>query len=209
MNKLIIICGGDRLGKGSLVKGLAEYFDYKNITVRHCDKPPKNLVQTEVLDYQIKAFEEEFNLIIYTQCMNRKFLYHDNIMIYDRFYLGEYVYGQMFRNYDAKLIKAHILALEESYIKMALKYSNVYLITLTADPKFFYSREDGKSFSNNIEDKTRELELFKEAHNFSMIPNKLLVKVDHPFDVTGEIGFSFRGKEQILNEVIEFIDGKK
>jgi thymidylate kinase len=196
MNKLIVICGGDRLGKGTLIKGLCETFDYKNITIRHCDKPPKDLLNDQILDYQLKAFEQEFELIHYVQTMNRKFMYHDNIIIYDRFHLGEFVYGQLFRNYDANLLKTKILALEEKNLRNNIWFEP-YLITLTADSEFFLNKEDGNSFSKNLEEKTKELQLFKETHDFSVIKNKLLVKVD-------ENG-SFRSKEEILNEVINFI----
>jgi thymidylate kinase len=196
MNKLIIIESGDRLGKGTLIKGLCEYFDYKNITVRHCDKPPKDLTPKESFDFQFKCFEQEFKLIDYLSHINKKFTYHDNIIIYDRFYLGEFVYGQMFRNNDPNQIKNKILALEHYYLKHNL-WLDVYLITLTADPQFFLEREDGNSFSKNLEEKTKELELFKKAHEFSMIKNKLLINVDKNKE--------FRGKLQILDEVINFI----
>ncbi len=35
-----------------------------------------------------------------------------------------------------------------------------------------------QTFSKTLEEKTRELKLFEEVHNFSLIKNKLLVKVD-------------------------------
>ena len=33
--KLLIIEGGDQLGKSSLIKGLCEHFNYDNVTIRH------------------------------------------------------------------------------------------------------------------------------------------------------------------------------
>lgn len=207
MNKLIVIESGDRLGKGTLIGGLCKYFDYKNIAIRHCDKPFKNIPENEILDYQFKIFTQEFELIRYIQMMNRKFMYHDNIIIYDRFYLGEYVYGQMFRNYSAELIKNNILDLEKNYINELLINNEVYLITLTASPEFFNSREsDGHELSKTLYEKTKELELFKEAHDFSIIPNKLLLKVDKPITELYYTGpGEFRTKQDILDEVINFI----
>ena len=61
--KLIIIEGGDRLGKTSLIKGLCEYFNYDNITIRHFGKPPMNLSSEDVLDFQFKCFNYEGNLM--------------------------------------------------------------------------------------------------------------------------------------------------
>ncbi len=123
-------------------------------------------------------------------------------MIWNRSHLGEYVYSQMFRGGNPQFIKEKLIDYEIGW----LTYNDLdtYLITLTADPKFFHSKEDGHSFSQKLEDKTKELELFKEAHEFSMIDHKLLVKVDQPFDITGEIGSSFKTKKEILDQVIEF-----
>jgi len=197
MTKLLIICGGDRLGKGSIIKNLCNYYDYKNIIIRHCDKPPTNL-KNNILDYQFKVFTQELNFIIYVKNMNRNLMYHDNIIIYDRFYLGEYVYGSMFRGYDKQLIKNKILDLEKKYL-----YENdefiPYLITLIADPEFFNSRKsDSHELSKTLEQKTKELKLFKEAHEFSIIKNKHLIKVDKDC--------IFREKSDILNEAINFIN---
>jgi len=198
MNKLVIIESGDRLGKGSLIKGICEYYDYKNITIRHCDKPPKNLSSLESSDFQFKCFEQECELISEISHLNSKYSYHNNIIIYDRFYPGEYVYSQMFRNGDPSKIKNKMLDLERKYITTN-RWITPYLITLTADPNFFLSKEDGKSFSQNIEQKSKELSLFKEVHEFSKIKNKLIIKVDNGNN-------EFRFKSDILNEAIEFIE---
>jgi len=195
-NKLLIIESGDNLGKTSLIEGLCKHFNYKNIIVRHCDKPLKNLSLNEVLDFQFKCFEQEFQMVKYIQGMNRKFMYHDNIIIYDRFYLGEYVYGHLFRNQNISVLKNKILTLEEKYIK-SFNWCDVYLITLTAEPEFFLKKEDGNSFSQDLLSKTKELELFKEVYEFSIIKNKLIIKVD-------ENGI-FRGKYEILSDVLDFI----
>jgi thymidylate kinase len=213
MNKLIIICGSDRLGKTSLIKGLCEYYDYKNIIIRHCDKPPKNLSAKDTLNFQFKCFKQEFKLITYVNSLDDKFCYHNNIIIYDRFHLGEYVYSQMFRGGDAKELKKRLIKFEEGFIS-----HEVYLITLTADPEFFNSREsDGHELSKTLDQKSKELELFKEAHNFSIVPNKLLLKVDkevsaykqHREDLEFlENTNIFRTKEDILNEVLTFTNIK-
>jgi thymidylate kinase len=198
--KLILLEGGDRLGKSSLIEGLCKYFNFDNVIIRHFGKPPEGLSPKEVLDYQFKCFNNEAQLVheIKRLFHYTKYSYYNDIIIWNRAHLGEYVYSQMFRNGDPKELKEKLLFWE----KFNLNYKNepyfqVYLITLIADPEFFLSREDGNSFSKCLEEKTKELELFKEAHNFSVIENKLLVKVDKERQ--------FRTKEEILNEVINFI----
>jgi thymidylate kinase len=194
MTKLIIVEGSDRLGKGSLIKRLCEYYDYKNVTIRHCDKPPKNLSQKEVLNFQFKCFNQEKALIYDIINMNNKFSYHDNIIIYDRFYLGEYVYSQMFREGDPEILKEKLIKFEEDFLSY-----DVTLITLTADPEFALDKEDGQSFSQNLEEKTKEIKLFEEAHDFSLIKSKLWLRVD---DNEG----NFRSKKEIFNDIINFIE---
>jgi thymidylate kinase len=197
--KLLIIEGGDQLGKSSLIKGLCEHFNYDNVTIRHFGKPPKDLTSQKALSFQIECFHEEIDLYkAFRRKSWSKHNYFPNKLIWNRSHLGEYVYGQMFRGVKKEIL-LHVLENFERHALHCLINNDIYLITLTADPEFFHSKEDGNSFSNNIEDKTKELELFKEIHNFSLIRNKCLIKVDDQF---GE----FRPKEAILNEVIYFIN---
>ena len=201
--KLIIIEGGDRLGKNSLIEGICKSINYENVTIRHFGKPPKGMTPQEVLDFQFKCFDHEAHFIgkQYTLFENTKYKYFEETMIWNRSHLGEYVYSQMFRGGNAKELKDMLTAWE--IVKLNVeghRKLDIYLITLTADPDFFLSKEDGKSFSQNIEQKSKELELFKKAHEFSLIRNKLLLKVD----TKGQ----FREKHDILNEVIQFINPK-
>jgi predicted ATPase len=78
--------------------------------------------------------------------------------------------------------------------------SNVFLITLTAGGDFFLRQEDGNSFSQTLEQKEKELKLFKKVHHLSSIENKLLLKVDN----TG----NFRSKDKIFNEALDLIEGR-
>jgi len=215
--KFIIFEGGDRLGKSTFIEGLCKHYNYDNVTIRHFGKPPKGMTPEEVLDFQFKAFDKEMELFyqIYRNGTYDKYHYYPEILIWNRSHLGEYVYSQMFRGGKPEVLKNMLLEYERGFIS-----HKVYLITLTADPEFFYSKEDGNSFSNKLEDKTKELELFKEAHDFSIISNKLLVKVDQTIVTTDEsIEFLktkgikinkylniFRPKEELLNEVIQFIE---
>jgi len=193
--KHIIIEGGDRLGKDTLIRGIQDSYE-DNWTIRHFGKPPKGMSPKETLDFQFDVFYKEAIFVDYF--MNEfsdEYGYYDNSIIWNRSHLGEYVYSQMFRGIGKREIKERIKLFETRNLS-----SNMYLFTLTASPYFFLSKEDGDSFSQSLEQKTRELELFKEAHNLSIIPHKKIVKVDYE----GE----FRSKEKILETVINFINGK-
>ena len=193
--KHICIEGGDRLGKNTLIKGIYEALNYDNITIRHFGKPPKGLTPKESLDFQINAFYKEgfFIKLLNEHLNNDNLQYFENILIWNRSHLGEFVYGQMFRGLAKNDIKNKLLKFESSNLDL----ENTYLITLTAEPKFFFSKEDGQSFSQNLEQKERELKLFKEVHELSLIKNKKLIKVDK----NGQ----YKDKDIILGEVLEFL----
>jgi len=194
--KHFIIEGGDRLGKSTLIKHIAELYDYDNVSVRHFGKPPKKLAEDEeFLSYQIKCFYKEGYLLEYIKNLeNDIYGYYENIVIWNRSHLGEYVYGQMFRNNVPRNILNSLKTFEEKFI---LYNEDTYLILLTADPDFFLKKEDGNSFSKNLIQKTTELKLFKEVFEHSEISNKLIIKVDE----NGE----FISEEEIFNKVIELI----
>jgi thymidylate kinase len=210
--KLIILEGGDRLGKSTLIKGLCEHFKYDNVTIRHFGKPPEGMLPEDVLDFQFSAFHHELEIYLYMDLQGRsRYKYYPEKMIWNRSHLGEYVYSQMFRKGNPKVLKGKLLDYERHFVN-----DNVYLITLTADPDFFNERKcDGHELSKTIEQKTKELELFKEAHEFSVIPNKLLLKVDKEHGIPTGSGWImkgpnvFRTKEDILDEVLQFINEKQ
>jgi hypothetical protein len=168
------------------------------------------MTSQEVLNFQFKCFKKEYDLYryLYEFEIYDKYNYYPETVIWNRSHLGEYVYSQMFRGGKPEMLKNMLLEYERRFISF-----EVYLITLTADPEFFNSREsDGHELSKTIEEKTKELELFKEAHKFSIIANKHLLKVDMQTETSTGTGWImkspniFRPKEDILNEVIEFIN---
>jgi thymidylate kinase len=199
--KLIIIEGGDRLGKSTLIAKLAEHFNFDNVTVRHFGKPPKVFPEgVDPLTFQMECFYKEAFLVEQVKQMEEdEYNYYENIVIWNRAHLGEYVYGQMFRGLDPEQIKNALLNFEERF----LLYDdlNVSLILLTAEPEFFHKREDGNSLSKTIDQKTRELALFDEAFHNSSIDKKLRLKVN--------IDKEFLPKDFIFNKVIDFLKDEK
>lgn len=195
--KVICVEGGDNLGKDLLIKGLVKHFNSDNITIRHLGKPPKIFPEgITPLEFQSKCFEKEAYLIeSLRQMENDEYNYYENIVIFNRFIWGEYVYGQMFRGQDPKELKNYIYNFESRYL---IDHSDeTFLILLTANPEFFLSKEDGNSFSKNLEEKTRELQLFNKIFDLSQIDNKLRLQVNN--------GKKFYSKEQLLNSALDII----
>lgn len=196
--KHILIEGGDGLGKNTLIQRLCEYYDYNNVTIRHFDKPPKGLSPKACLDFQFNVFHKEafFVNLIKEQLDSDDFGYHENIVIWNRSHLGEFVYSQMFRGISQPDITRKLRKFEQS-AGFTDENNEIFLISLTASSKFFFEQEDGDSFSQSIEEKTKELELFKNAFNQSNIKNKLFITVNK--------GKSYKSRDIIFGEVLELL----
>ena len=192
--KHIIIESGDNLGKDTLIRGISQYFD--NVTIRHFGKPPKDLLIDEILDFQFNTFNKEALFVNEIRKLeDDKYKYYDNIVIWNRSHLGEFVYSQMFRGVMSHHITNKLKAFEQNAFSES---DDVYLVSLTSAPQFFLDNEDGKSFSKTLKEKTKELSLFKKIHNISIIKNKKMFKVDN---LKG-----FKNKDLILGEVLEFLN---
>lgn len=195
--KHIIIEGGDNLGKSLLIEGLSKHFNYDNVNIRHFGKPPRVFPENiSPLEFQAKCFLKEAHLVEYTRQLEEdEYCYYENIIIWNRAHLGEYVYGQMFREQDPKELKDYLHNFEIR--NLIHKSDETFLILLTADPEFFLKQEDGNSFSKDLKEKKRELQLFDEIFEESLIDNKLKIKVND--------GKEYVSKDHIFNSVLELI----
>lgn len=200
--KHIIIEGGDRLGKSTLIEGLIKHYNYDNVNIRHFGKPPKTLKEEnkDPLVFQAKCFSKEAELLEFTRQLEKdEHGYYENIMIWNRSHLGEYVYGQMFRNAEPKELEGYLAQYEIN--NLLSNPDETFLIQLTADPDFFLKQEDGQSFSQSIEEKTKELKLFDEIFEKSQIEYKLKIKVNNS-------NKSYFPKHYILWHVLDFLKYK-
>ena len=73
------------------------------------------------------------------------------------------------------------------------------MILLYADPEFVAAKDDGKSYSAKLEDKTKEIDAFLSAFEKSSIPKKIKIKVND--------GNNYVSQDAIYSEVNEFING--
>jgi len=158
---IIIFEGIDNVGKDTQIKLFQKYMFDKYMMNFHqlhysgfsSDKIEKN----ELLDMNYKLYSEMFDLI------NK----HDYNFILNRSHLGEYVYGNMYRGYDP----SYIFDLEKTRMIKEIK-----LILLLDSSESVISRDDGHSFTTNIEVKKKEIELFKEVFNRTLIKDKILIE---------------------------------
>lgn len=189
--KLLIIEGPDRCGKNTLIKNLTSQAE--NFVVRHFGSV-KGENDTEKRNFQFQFFKKEFELASLRPRfeMPDKERYPRDIWIWNRAHLGEFVYGKMYR--DTKP--------EEWVMKMESLFAmdidpSVYLLLLTADPEFLCKRDDGLSFTTDVEKKKKEIKNFEKAFNTSKIMNKKILNVSN--------GENYLDAAIILDEINKFL----
>lgn len=174
MNKIYIIEGQDRCGKSTAVDILRKTITNPKILVIHSAKPPRDVdVKQWTLDYY-------WNLrITITQLYLRGY-----DIILDRSWLGETVYGPLYRNVT--------IPLKELELPATFPQA---LLVLVDDASSIASRSDGLSMSDNIDMLENERSLFKHAFNSSCVANKELV--DWSYEV-----YSKQNLETLIKEMI-------
>jgi thymidylate kinase len=189
--KLLVVEGPDRCGKNTLIKNLTSQAE--NFVVRHFGSV-KGESDMEKRNFQFQFFKKEFELASLRSRfeMPDKERYPRDIWIWNRAHLGEFVYGKMYR--DTKP--------EEWVMKMESLFAmdidpSVHLLLLTADPEFLCKRDDGLSFTADVEKKKKEIENFEKAFNTSKIMNKKILNVSN--------GENYLDAAIILDEVNKFL----
>lgn len=158
----LIVEGCDRLGKSTLVDGLDKLlnanFDIAPGEVRHVHStyPPKGLTREEQIAYQKQSYDAEINLINTTNTIN----------IFDRFLLGEKIYGPKYRGYEPDYI---------NQFEERLDIHQTFLVVLTADVELVQSRYDGDFIK--YEDIKWLLDSYKTEFKLSRIIKKLELDV--------------------------------
>lgn len=179
--KIIIIEGPDNCGKSLLISKLIEHFS--TITLIHCSKPDFNK-------------KDELSLLYdtYANAINKN-KFNTNVLIFNRSWIGEYVYGYLYRNKKLEDIENMILNIEKNIVKN----NDVYYIQLiSSNIDLLLRNEDGFSLSNNSYEKIlNEVTLFKDIFNKSSLKNKKLIYINE--------NDKFRNFNDILNEVFNFL----
>ena len=180
--KLIIIEGTDNVGKDTIINQLLDR--YKDAKVYHCEKPKSKDAK--------EAAKEQYNsfLSLAKENINN----NNEIIIHNRSWYGEYVYGVKYRNNNENEVKKSILEFENILLSNIDDICLIMLLSNNSD--FLVKNDDGLSISKAkkelIEDETKR---FEEIFKFSTIPNKRIIYVNN--------GENWRTKEEIISEVYE------
>lgn len=178
---LLIFEGLDRVGKDTQIRLLQKYYYPKKMFHHfHYSGFSKNeYTPEEQLEFNKEFYEEMFELILTNKNKN---------IILNRSHLGEFVYGPLYRKYDP----SYIWNLEQKFL---LNYGrSVFLFTFIDEVDNLIKREDGKSFSLDVDSKKSEIMNFILATNFSSIPNKKIINING------------KSIEVVHSEIIEFLE---
>jgi hypothetical protein len=168
MTQVFIIEGPDRCGKGTIIENLIRCTNAQNYLILHSGKPnTKNLSIQQVKENQYYYNHNQIKLI-------KENYQNYDLIIFDRSYIGEYVYGNLYRSMNYTIEDMQEFE-KSSYINWLNKTNNcsLQLILVSDSPENRLSREDGNSLSGFKLGvmKSEEL-LFKEYFNASTIENK-------------------------------------
>ena len=190
MVKLLIIEGCDRTSKNTLIKNLTS--QYENYVVRHFGSPNgKN--NFEIRSWQYNSFKKEFDLA--SKRNDFSLMKEKGIWIWNRSHIGEAIYGKMYRNTNPD---DWIYKLESSY-NFHID-PQVYLLLMEAPAEFLCKRDDGLSFTSDVEKKKDELGLFRSAYDDSLILNKQIIDVSN--------GNEYLDQVIILDKVNKFLNNE-
>lgn len=208
---LIVFEGCDNLGKTTLIDSIvSDYRSQRDIVMIHSMGPGKNV--QDPFEYQKEIFFVLASKIQMLSSFENSFVpkTSQNIVLLDRSWFGEYVYGQIYRNEPSEEINRYVI---DRCCSMVSRKDNVYpvVVHLDADTEFIMKMDDGYSFSSDMVRSERlkhidnERILFDEA--FARIKENsgskfkyMKVKVDKD----GE----FRLKDELLNEIYDTIENK-
>lgn len=178
MKKLSILCEGpDNTGKSTQIRNIIDHFVNVQFIPGHFSNVRSLNTPESVIGYSIELYNNMFNATKH------------NSFIFDRAHLGEYVYGKIYRDYNAD----YIFSLEHKH-KCSTR-DDICLILFIDTPENLIARDDGLSFSIDPGVKKYEIERFVEAFNRSEIKHKILIDIN---------GLS---EEGVFKKVKEFLEG--
>lgn len=197
----LIFEGPDNTGKSTIInKFISNFKTTRDICLMH-STGPHDLNGEDPFEFQTKSFREKaMKLLMINSTEHQLPTSPKNIVIMDRSWYGEYVYGQIYRNADpAKLINmiddCNIMISNTKYV----------IIQLVASPEFIISHDDGLSFSSNLDKDERynkvcrELTLFDKCFDVMHVrAHALHLKVN----VEGD-NLQFRNADIIYNEIFD------
>ena len=178
----IMFDGLDNVGKSTQIKLLMKHLIDKPTHVIHYSAI-SGITPEQSYKYSQQLYDDMFYMMSEGSAFGRN-------LIFDRSHIGEYVYAPLYRNYSGE----YVFDIEKKYSKSAF-FNDIVLFVLVDKAENAISREDGHSFSIDIENKQKEIDGFKKAYELSYIKNKHLIDIN---------GLSIAEVYNIIKKIILF-----
>lgn len=161
----IIIEATDAMGKDTQIAFIENEFERRGKVVHIIHYSNIKLDTNEDIKKASQLrYREMFNILNRSDDLN--------IFILNRAHLGETVYSPIYRNYSGDFVFDY----EKQFMKAA--HQPTKLIVFTDDPMRCLERDkkrnDGKSFSLELEKRTKEIKAFERAYDMSVLDKKLI-----------------------------------
>lgn len=190
--KVIIIEGLDNTGKSTVINEIKEYLNGQRIKVIHCEKPVGS-TYAEMAQNQNDLFIDIARSII-SYKKNNIF----DVVILDRAWYGEFVYGQLYREHNPFDIKMNIVSIEDSLNYYFKKDELSFILLNVNNIEFSIKHDDGLSISEADREKMlKEQKMFETIFKYSSIINKSNIIVND--------GLEFKDKSIIFKDVCDTI----
>ena len=163
---IIIFEGLDRCGKSTQIQKLIHLFHDKSIHQLHYSSVKGFPIKEETKMYSSKMYSDMFKLLYQN--------YKDMHFVLDRSHIGEMVYGPMYRGYDGD----YVIYIENYWKDFEEFWDQIHLITFVDKAENVIKRDDGLSFTTELDKKNKEIEAFVNATNKSIIKHKLIMNID-------------------------------
>lgn len=160
VNYIYVIEGMDRCSKTTAVNILRQNIKNPKLIVLHSAKPPKGVDPEAwsiehydtVIDHIMELHDSGFDIIL------------------DRAWLGETVYGPLYRN-----VLIPIDRLEYQLDMFEEDLDKFKLLVLVDKPSSAITRDDGNSLSTNLDNMQKEYDLFTQAYELTKIKDKSII----------------------------------
>lgn len=180
----IIMEGLDNVGKDTQIRNLqttcASKFNIETHVLHYSNI--KGLSGEKCKLYSEKLYRSMFNI------MDDLFDYNKPIFILNRSHIGEAIYSPMYRNYNGD----YVFDIEKEFCNRKF-WKTLSLIVFIDNAENLIKRDDGLSFTTDLNKKEMEIGLFKSAFKKSNIKNKKLININKK-----DIG-------QVYNEMWNFL----
>lgn len=168
---VVIIEGADALGKSTQINELVKAAQERDIVphiLHYSNVKAFGKNKDMIRNFSVSEYDSIFKF------MEEYAMTSDDLFIFDRCHLSEYVYSPMYRGYDGYYIFAseRRIVPTKDYVKLVL-FTDTAENVIERDKK----RGDGLSFSLDVDKKREELQKFEEAFEESSIEKKKLITV--------------------------------